>query len=143
MTYTYEFLPGVALADIAFRVTADSWDHLFAGASEALTKVMVDTRDLGNGRQLTIDLSAGTVEELLYDWLSEMVYLKDAEAFLAKSTSVHVTPGSIWHASGKLAGDTIDPVAQRLGQDIKAVTYHMFQVSSEGGEMTAQVVVDV
>lgn len=143
MTYSYEFLPGVALADVAFRVTADSWDHLFVGASEALTRVMVDTNDLGRDRHQSIDLSAATVEELLYDWLSEMIYLKDAEAFLAKSADVRVTPGSIWHASGTLDGDTIHPHKQRLGQDIKAITYHMFQVAREGANITAQVVVDV
>ena len=143
MSYSYEFLPGVAYADVAFRVKADSWDHLFEGASQALTKVMVDPRDLKSDRHLTIDLSAGTVEELLYDWLSEMVYLKDVEAFLAKSAAARVIPGSIWHVTGKLDGDTIHPTEQRLGQDIKAVTYHMFQVSREGDEITAQVVVDI
>ncbi len=143
MSYSYEFLPEVALADVAFQVKADSWDHLFVGASEALTSVMVDMRDLGNKRHLSIDLSAPTVDELLFDWLSEMVYLKDVEAFLAKTTVVRVTPGAIWHASGTMDGDTIHPKEQRLGQDIKAVTYHMFQVSRDGDELTAQVVVDV
>jgi SHS2 domain-containing protein len=133
----------VALADVAFRVTADSWDHLFAGASEALTKVMVDTDDLGGSRHHRVDLSAASVEELLYDWLSEMVYLKDAEAFLAKAANVQVTPGPIWHAHGTLDGDTIQSDRQRLGQDVKAITYHMFRVIQEGATMTAQVVVDV
>jgi SHS2 domain-containing protein len=143
MTFSYEFLPGVALADVAFQVKADSWDQLFTGASEALTSVMVDMRDLASDRHLAINLSAPTVEDLLYDWLSEMVYLKDAEAFLAKSATVRVTPGAIWSATGTLNGDTIHPATQRLGQDIKAVTYHMFRVSREGEAMTAQVVVDI
>ena len=143
MPYSYEFLPGVALADVAFQVKADSWDQLFAGASEALTSVMVDVRDLASDRQLAINLSAPTVEDLLYDWLSEVVYLKDTEAFLAKSAVVKVTPGPIWSVTGTLDGDTIHPATQRLGQDIKAVTYHMFKVSREGDTMTAQVVVDI
>ena len=143
MPYSYKFLSGVALADVAFQVKADSWDQLFAGASEALTSVMVDVRDLASDRHLAINLSAPTVEDLLYDWLSEMVYLKDAEAFLAKSAVVKVTPGSIWSVTGTLDGDTIHPASQRLGQDIKAVTYHMFKVSREGDAMTAQVVVDI
>lgn len=143
MSYSYEFLPGVALADVAFQVKADSWDQLFAGASEALTSVMVDVRDLASDRHLAVNLSAPTVEDLLYDWLSEMVYLKDVEAFLAKSAEVKVTPGTIWSATGTLDGDTIQPTTQRLGQDIKAVTYHMFKVSREGNAMTAQVVVDI
>src|SRR3990172_3247922 len=96
MTYSYEFLPDVALADTAFRVKADNWSQLFAGASEALTSVMIDLKDLQQKRRIPIDLTAPTVGELLYDWLAELVYLKDAEAFLAQSVNIDVLPGAIW-----------------------------------------------
>ena len=143
MTYSYEFLPGVALADTAFRVTADNWNQLFTGASEALTSVMVDLSDLQRKRSMKLTLTAGTVEDLLYDWLSEMVYLKDAEAFLVRGAEIEVSPGSIWQAKGELWGDTIRPESQKLGQDVKAVTYHMFDVACKGDDYTAQIVLDI
>jgi SHS2 domain-containing protein len=143
MTYSYEFLPNVALADIAFRVKADTWSQLFAGASEALTSVMVDLKDLDHKRRIPIDLTAPTVGELLYDWLSELVYLKDAEAFLVQSARVDVLPGAIWQVQGELLGDTIEPKRQKLGQDVKAITYHLFDVTHEGPDFLAQVVLDI
>ena len=143
MTYTYEFLPNIALADTAFRVKADTWSQLFAGASDALTSVMVDLADLKQKRRIPIDLSAPTVGELLYDWLSELVYLKDAEAFLVRSANVDVLPGSLWQVRGELIGDTIEPSRQKLGQDVKAVTYHLFDVSQNGTDFSAQVVLDI
>jgi SHS2 domain-containing protein len=143
VTFRYEFLPDVATADAAFHVKADNWDQLFAGASEALTSVMIDLAQLGAERRLGIEITAGSVEELLYDWLCEMVYLKDAEAFLAKSTDVRVEEGAVWHAKGELIGDTIRPGMMNMGQDVKAVTYHLFQVSHSGAEFSAQVVLDI
>jgi len=143
MTYSYEFLPAVALADTAFRVRADSWGSLFAGSTEAMTAVMVDLADLRDTQAKSISITAHTVEDLLYDWLAELVYLKDAEAFLCKTADVEVSPGAIWHARGGLKGDTIAPARQQLGQDVKAVTYHLFRVWQEEGEHLAQVVLDI
>jgi len=143
MTYSYEFLPNVALADTAFRVKADTWSQLFTGASEALTSVMVDLADLEQKRRIPIDLTATTVDELLYDWLSELVYLKDAEAFLLRSANIDVLSGAIWQLRGELVGDTIEPKRQKLGQDVKAVTYHLFDVMQKGPDYIAQVVLDI
>ena len=143
MTYSYEFLPNVALADAAFRVKADTWSQLFTGASEALTSVMVDLADLEQKRRIPIDLTATTVDELLYDWLSELVYLKDAEAFLLRSANIDVLSGAIWQVRGELVGDTIEPKRQKLGQDVKAVTYHLFDVLQKGPDYIAQVVLDI
>ena len=143
MTYSYEFLPNVALADTAFRVKADTWSQLFVGASDALTSVMVELADLKQKRRIPIDLSAPTVGELLYDWLSELVYLKDAEAFLVRSAKVDVLPGALWQVRGELIGDTIEPSRQKLGQDVKAVTYHLFDVAQKGPDFLAQVVLDI
>ena len=143
MTYSYEFLPNVALADTAFRVKADAWSELFVGASEALTSVMVELGDLEKRRRMPVDLTAATVDELLYDWLSELVYLKDAEGFLVRSTDIKIFSGAVWQLQGELAGDTIEPARQRLGQDVKAVTYHLFDVARKGEEYVAQVVLDI
>lgn len=143
MTYSYEFLPAVALADTAFLVKADSWGSLFSGATEAMTSVMVETADLRDTRRKSVVITAASIEELLYDWLSELVYLKDAEAFLCHGTKVEVAPGPLWHAKGELSGDTIAPERQHLGQDVKAVTYHLFRVWEEDGQHMAQVVLDI
>jgi SHS2 domain-containing protein len=143
MSYSYEFLPAVALADTAFLVRANSWGNLFTGSTAALTAVMINPDDLLNTQKKAIEITAHSVEELLFDWLAELVYLKDAEAFLCKSSNVEVSSGAIWHAKGGLTGDTIAPVRQRLGQDVKAVTYHLFRVWQEGDEHMAQVVLDI
>ena len=143
MSFRYNYLDDVALADAAFEVWSDSWGGLFAGATEAMTNVMVSVADLNESRAHPLTINAGSVGELLYDWLSELVYLKDTVGLLVKSIDVDVQSGPIWQAHGILHGDTIDVKRHRLGQDVKAVTYHLFDVSQNGQEYKAKIVLDI
>ena len=83
------------------------------------------------------------MEELLYDWLSEVVYLKDTEGLLVRSADVRVTHSTIWEAHGILLGDTLNADHHTFGQDVKAVTYHLFEVRRQGEEYRAKVVLDI
>jgi SHS2 domain-containing protein len=143
MSFQFKYLEEVALADIAFVVTADSWGELFDGAAAALTGVMVAADDLVMASTRQIELDADSVDELLYDWLGELVYLKDTEGFLTKASGAVVIPGAIWHLSARLDGETIDRGRHRLGQDVKAVTYHLFEVAEVAGKFNAKVVLDI
>lgn len=143
MTYHYEFMEDVALADAAFRVKADSWSELFTGAAMAVTRIMVDPTTISATRQKTVTLTQETVEDLLYSWLAEIVYLKDAEQLLLTSVEVDVLDTPTWSLSATLHGDTIDLSRAGLGQDVKAVTYHLFKVWQSGPECQAQVVLDI
>jgi SHS2 domain-containing protein len=143
MSFQFKYLEDVALADVAFEVTADSWGALFDGAGAALTAVLVASDDLRGDSFRQVELSAPTIEELLYDWLCEFVYLKDTEGFLVKTPHANVFPGAVWRLSARLEGDTIDRVRHRLGQDVKAVTYHLFRVAEEAGTFRAKVVLDI
>ncbi|MFH0903438.1 MAG: archease, partial [Pseudomonadota bacterium] len=105
----------MAIADAAFVVEAGSWNDLFAGATEALTAVMVTLDDLGSEVVHELEVRADSVEQLLHDWLSEIVYLKDTEGLLVKSVEVAVVGNTEWQARGTLRGDRIDRVHQRLG----------------------------
>lgn len=143
MSFQFKYLEEVALADIAFAVTADSWGDLFAGSAAAMTGVMVAIEDLKATTIRKVELDAPSVDDLLYDWLAELVYLKDTEGFLVKATEAVVTPGARWHLSAHMEGETIDRTRHRLGQDVKAVTYHMFEVSGVGASYSAKVVLDI
>ena len=143
MAYTVEFLAEVALADIAYRVTADSVEELFAGAAHALTGVMVDSAAVNADRAIEINLSEDTLDDLLHEWLSHIVYLKDAQSFLLKTPVLKLIRDHPLRLQGRVLGDTIDPVRHSFGQDVKAVTYHMFEVGEEDGGYFAQVVLDI
>ena len=143
MSYRYEFIEDVAVADAAFRVTADSWSELLVGAAMAATRVMVDPASLQETRTVDVTLEADSIDDLLFKWLSEIVYLKDAEQLLLTGVDLLLDESPSWRLRATLHGDTIDLAREGLGQDIKAVTYHLFKVWRDGSDYCAQVVLDI
>lgn len=138
----YKFLPEVAVADIAIEITGKTLDELFRDAAMAVEEQTVNLDDLKDDLEKEIKLEAKSIETLLYDFLSELIFMKDTDQFLFKSVDVNVDEKeNVLHAV--LKGDLIDPERQELRNDIKAITMHMFSVEQKNDGWKATVVVDV
>ncbi len=144
MAYTYNFLSDIAIADVAFEVTGENLADILEGAAVATAAVMIDIDNLGTDETKTIELTEENEEDLLHSWLEELVYLKELEGIIFKDFDIEVKD-----TSGRLAlnatarGEKIDQDRHDLGVDIKAVTYHMFQIWREGDSYHARVVLDI
>ena len=137
----YRLLPDVALADIAFEADSASLDGLFEACGRALTDVMVDRGTLNPKVTRKISLGGTDLDRLLYDFLTELIVLKDVDSLLFKNLRVEVddTP----RLEAVLRGEKIDRKRHRLRNDVKAVTMHMFRVHRGGGRWRATVVLDI
>lgn len=145
MSAGYRYLPEVAIADVAFRAWGGTAGELFAVAARAVVEVMVAPLTSVRPRaQRPVELAAASVELLLFDFLQELIYLKDAERLflLPVELEVALTAGEA-RLRGVLAGEGIDPERHDLGVDVKAVTMHRFAVRQEDDQWTAEVVLDV
>ena len=83
------------------------------------------------------------IENLLYDFLSEILFLKDSKYMVFKKVKVLIKENKKYQLKAILEGDTINPKRQQLENDIKAVTMHMFEVKKEKNMWKAVVVVDI
>jgi len=83
--------------------------------------------------------------ELLFDWLSDLVYWKDADGVVFSTFTLTITCGDdgSWHLKGELCGESVNGLVQVLRNDVKGITKHMYQVSQEDMRWNARVVVDV
>lgn len=139
---SYRFLPDIALADVAFAARADSPGGLFEACAKALTEVMVDRRSVRPAIERRLRMKTGDIDGLLYDFLTQLIVLKDVDSLLFKSFQVHVSHDGRTLAC-EMKGDAIDRENHRLRNDVKAVTMHMFGVKHEGSVWTATVVLDI
>ena len=135
-------LPKVALADVAFRAAAPSPSSLFEVCAGALTDVMVDRRSLRLGVARELDLKAEDMDGLLYDFLTQLIIMKDVDSLLFKRFAVKVTRDGR-SLSCRLEGEPIDRERHDLRNDVKAVTMYMFGVKKKGERWTATVVLDI
>jgi len=142
----YRFLSNIALADIAFVARGDSVPSLFEAAARALTEVMVDRRTLAPRTVRRIEVSSPTVDRLLYDFLTELIVIKDVDSLLFKDFEVSFPGGKEKRLTCEMRGEEIDRERHALRNDVKAVTMHMFGVRREegkGGRWEATVVLDI
>lgn len=143
MPYTY--LGDIAIADIAFEAKAGTKEALFVEAGDALMNVMVE--NLGSIRPLvhrSFHTEAGDLERLLFDYLQQFIFFKDAEQLLLRVSRVAITEearGLVLEAEA--SGEKIDPDNHELNSDVKAVTLHRFQVRHDEGGWQATVVLDI
>jgi SHS2 domain-containing protein len=137
----HRFLPDVALADVAFEADSASVKGLFESSARALTDIMVDRKTLHPRVKKEIHLEAPDLDRLLYDFLTELIVLKDVESLLFKTIYVKIRGERA--LSALLMGERINRKRHRLRNDVKAVTLHMFGVRHEGERWKATVVLDI
>ncbi len=142
----YRFLSNIALADIAYVARGDSITSLFESAARALTEVMVDRKTVVGRVERKIDIASPSVDRLLYDFLTELIVIKDVDSLLFKDFKVSILPGKERRLECVMRGEEIDRERHALRNDVKAVTMHMFgvkKVEGRGGRWEATVVLDI
>ena len=145
MAHQYRLLEDIALADAAFEARGDSPSELFLAAAQAVIETMVDPMTVTACWRRPIEHRAADLPALLFEWLSDIVYLKDAEGvvFREATATVSQTDEGYWLLQGQLIGEPITPTRQALRADVKAVTKHLYEVSEKDGHWVARVVLDI
>ncbi len=138
----FRFLPDVALADIAFEAEAETAAGLFESCALAITDIMVDPKTLRARIKKSITVESEDLDRLLYDFLTELIVVKDVDSLLFKEAEVKIRKDGK-RLDAKLAGEPIDRARHALRNDVKAVTMHMFGVRREGPVWKATVVLDI
>ena len=105
----------------AFENAAYGMFHIIAPEAEAALR---ESRDVA--------VRASDLELLLVNWLSELLYIFEVDAFLPgrfRVTEVKVEDlkGNA-ELYGSAIGEEIDPARHQLERGIKAVTYHILRV---------------
>jgi SHS2 domain-containing protein len=138
----YEVLDSVAIADCALEIEGTDLDDLFATAGRALAETMVDPATIGRSIERSISLHAPSLDLLLFDWLNEVIALKDSEGAAFPDVQVRVEPGPPYRLRGRLIGGSLRAGTAALRSDPKAVTFHLFRLEPCAGGWHARVVID-
>jgi SHS2 domain-containing protein len=145
MSHAFHFLDDVAIADLAFDASGDSLQELFYGATCAVVEVMADPTTVGSTWRKAIERTDEDPAELLFDWLSDLVYWKDAAGVVFSRSELTLTcqDHGCWNLTGVLYGEPVNGSAQTLRADVKGITKHLYRLSQDGEGWTVRVVLDV
>jgi SHS2 domain-containing protein len=138
----YTVLEDVAIADCALQVEGRDLDDLFATAARALAEQMVDPATLGRDVERSVELAAPSLDLLLFDWLGELIGLKDTDSTAFPEVRVRVEHGTPCRLRAHLRGGSLEESGVGRRADPKAVTFHLFRLEACPDGWRARVVID-
>lgn len=128
-------------ADIGLRAFGATLEEVFAEAGHAMFSVIVQQLDeVRTTATVEIDLAAERLDDLLHDWLAELLYHFDAHRMVFKKYELKIVDGRL---RGWAHGEPLDPSRHLLGMEIKAVTYHELKLEASADGWAAEVIVDL
>ena len=141
----YKYLEDVAIADVAFEAWGATLEELFKAAADATVNLMVaDLSTITSHEQRTIELEDESLDLLLFNFLQELIFYKDAQKLLLRVREIRIerSDGS-FKLRAEAHGEELNPAKHELGVDVKAVTLHRFQVQETPEGWQANVILDV
>jgi SHS2 domain-containing protein len=139
MTKRFEILDHTA--DIGIIVHGENLKALFENAGEAFFHLITDLRKVRRRTERRINIGGESLDRLLVDWLSELLYLHDVENLLFKGFDVESVGEDGLRAIVK--GEPFQEGVHVIKTEVKAVTYHQIEVRQENGRWRAQVIFDL
>jgi protein archease len=141
----YKYLEDIGTADIAFEATGRDLPGLFTSAADATMNVMIENLDAIEPREMRrIELKNDAVDMLLFDFLQELIYLKDAERLLLRVREMQIEEKEgAYSLKATTAGEPLDAGRHQQRADVKAVTLHDFCVEKTEDGWKARVLLDI
>lgn len=139
----YKFVEDVAVADVAFEASGKVAAEMFQSAGLAVTRTMVkDVTSVKQKESRKIQVEDEKVDMLLFKFLQEIVFYKDAEGLLFSKYMIKVSR-DMRRLECTAYGEKINPKLHELIVDVKAVTLHRFEVERTGEGWRCFVILDI
>lgn len=131
-------------ADVKFRAYGKTIEEAFECAALAMFGAMTDPDTIQPITTLDIDLAADDCEDLLYDFLSELLYLFEVEEIVFGRFDVERIDqlNDQYHIKARASGEKIDLDRHVFNVGVKAVTFHDMMIEQTDDGYMVQVIVD-
>ncbi len=141
--FKYNILTEEVKSDFAFEVDADTLTELFRGAGIAMMEAMINVKELEAEKVWEFKVESDTLELLLFDFLGELVFVKDVDAVLFNDYEIKIEEENTFKLSCKAFGSDIDYDKYEILTDVKAVTMHKFVIEEKNNNWYCHVIVDL
>ena len=130
-----------AFADFEFEAQADSLEELFAQCGKAVFLAMTDLCNIRAQTAVEFTVKGETLEDLLFAFLSELIFIKDTRKIFFCDFIVEIKEGYSIYC--KAIGEPIDRYKHLTKTDVKAATYHKLAIKKTNSGYTVRVILDL
>ncbi|MBI3894901.1 MAG: archease [Acidobacteria bacterium] len=128
-------------ADVGIKAYGNSLQELFVNAARGLISLASGFPEASSTQRFSLSACGEDYEELLVNWLSEILYYIDAEGWIFSDFKIHRLESEF--LEGEALGERHAEAAHRLRTSVKAVTYHQISVRQTPNGWEAVVYFDI
>lgn len=128
-------------ADVGIKVWGDILPELFSNAAYAMFSIIINLESVEEKLSQVVEVEAPNYEELLVEWLRELLYLSSVKELLFKRFEIEELEETRLRST--CYGEPIDLNRHELLTEVKTVTYHQLYIKKSSRGWEAQVVFDI
>jgi SHS2 domain-containing protein len=131
-------------ADVGFRAHGQNLEEAFENAALAVFYTITDTKKINKRLSKRITIESEDEKALLYDWLTELLYLHDSEylVFYKFRVKIRREKSDKYVLEADASGEEFNPSIHEIRDEVKAVTFHLMEIQRLNG-YTVQVILDI
>lgn len=134
------------IGDAAIEASGTTLEEAFAEAGRAMFGLMIDAGSAPSETTVEINAEASTYEELLVEFLNELLAQQGLHKLIFTDCRVHgIAPGVDGCYTLTATASGVEPrrASAALGHEVKAVSYMGLKVAREGGDWVVRCVLDM
>jgi SHS2 domain-containing protein len=127
-------------ADVRMEVFGNSSEDLFHNAALGFADILKESADPEKTQLISLQINSDNIEDLLIDWLRELLYLHEAKKLLLLCVNSLSIKNNTLRAS-----ITAAPISETNQPEIelKGVTYHKFSIQKSETGYSAKIIFDI
>ena len=119
----------IATADMAFEAFGKNLSELFENCAFAFNAIMLEIKGIKPAAKKKIRIESEDLKALLFDFLSELIFLKDTNGLIFSKYKIAVSEkNGRYILQGEIFGEKWDRKKHDIWMDIKAMTYSEMEI---------------
>lgn len=119
------------MTDAFIEVAGNTLEEAFENAGISVVDTMIDINSVEEKTCKKIEINAKDLNNLLYNWLEEIIILTITDGFAAKRFSVKLTKNDGYGLVANINGEEIDFKKHHFKLEIKSPTFHLMEIKQE------------
>ncbi len=128
-------------ADVGFEAFGATREEVFANAARALFYLIVELETIDPREEVRVQVTGPDPASVLVNWLSEILFLHDAEGWLFREFEIQSLQDDSLRAIAR--GEKFQRPRHQAKLLVKAITYHQLALGKTPRGWRAQVYVDI
>ncbi|RLG78118.1 MAG: archease [Thermoprotei archaeon] len=132
-------------ADVIIEAWGPTLEAAFEEAAKAMFTLITDIEKVEPREEFSIEVKGFDLENLLYQWLEELLYYHDSQNLVFSKFQVMEISrvGEDYLLKAKVYGEKFDRKKHIPGTVVKAVTYAEMRVENRNGKWFVSAVLDI